>query len=120
MQASGRVLHKRATDWGPFKISPIFSQGRKTGWGAICGRHLDGLHMGSSGSCKKAVSLGTSLGLTDDVCVLRLKRWLISGLDDELWPATKRAKHVGMGGKHLAAFTHGLSESELESRLPPT
>ena len=56
------------------------------------------------------VTIGDS-GLSREDLFLRLKRWLIAGLDDGDWEEDeKRSRHVGMGGQHLRDFAEGLSE----------
>ena len=50
------------------------------------------------------VSIGAS-GLTRADLMLRLKRWLVAGLDDADWGTEDpRAEHVGMGGVYMADF----------------
>jgi len=56
--------------------------------------------------------------------MLRLKRWLIAGLDDAHWDADgRRSKHVSMGGVFLHEFAEGLSEEACDmiatSAAPP-
>ena len=93
------------------QLALIYRRGEIVGAGAICGDHHDGLVPGLR--CKKAVTLGSS-GLTIAVLRLRLKRWLIAGLDDEALGEHKRTAHVGMGGKYLKDFAVGFSESECD------
>ena len=83
-----------------------------TGVGGTCRDHLD---HGSQLVCKKNVSIGRS-GLSYEVLRLRMKRWLVAGIDDESWPAAgKRTTHVGKGGRHfLEEFAEGLSEAECD------
>ena len=80
------------------------------GAGATCGRHASA---DVPTVCKKSVTFGSE-GLTFEVCVLRLKRWLVAGRD--LAPDA-RAAHVGLGGPLLRDFTGGLSEEPLEALL---
>ena len=108
-----RQNQRRGLPWGPFIISPIVPRSGHCGWGAICGLHHDrgeGQHV----LCKKAVSfLGGALTQSD--CILRLKRWLVAGLDDRGFPChRKRSHHVAQGGKHLVDFAEGLTERELD------
>ena len=64
--------------------------------------------------CKKSVSIGNS-GLTRADLMLRLKRWLIAGLDDADWDTEDpRAEHIGMGGTYMKDFADGLSEAECD------
>ena len=62
-------------------------------------------------SAKKAMSCG---GLTPQECKLRLKRWLVAGLDSGRWGANKRESHVSMGGVQLSHFAEGLSLEDLD------
>ena len=53
--------------------------------------------------------------MTLDDLRVRLKRWLIAGLDDNEWEeADKRSKHVGMGGMYMCDFAMGLTEEECD------
>ena len=48
------------------------------------------------------------------VAIVRLKRWLLAGLEDASWPKhCQRQHHVSLGGKGLQAFEAGPSETEL-------
>ena len=40
----------------------------------------------------------TKSGLSDEECQLRLKRWLVQGLDSSGWGSNKRESHVSLGG----------------------
>ena len=47
--------------------------------------------------------------------MLRLKRWLVAGLDDADWETDDpRAEHIGMGGTYMKDFADGLSEAECD------
>ena len=51
-------------------------------------------------------------GVSDDVLRLRMKRWLIAGLDSDDWEeGSKQSHHVGMGGRE---FADGLSEEQCD------
>ena len=64
--------------------------------------------------CKKAVSLS---GLGNSQCILRLKRWLIAGVDDGGFPPHRqRSHHVSLGGRGLQDFSEGMDEPELDRR----
>ena len=56
----------------------------------------------------------TKTGLSDAECQLRLKRWLVEGLNDSDWGAHKRASHVSLGGVQLSQFDSGLDEASLD------
>ena len=48
------------------------------------------------------------------VAIVRLKRWLLAGLEDASWPKhCQRQHHISLGGKGLQAFEAGPSETEL-------
>ena len=109
------VVQKRGVRWGPFLLSPIVPQGGQTGWGAICGLHHN-RGDGSGSRCKKALSMGR---LSHSACILRLKRWLLAGLNDaELSVQNARSDHVAMGGPGLQAFAEeGPSEEEMDEKI---
>ena len=82
------------------------------GAGATCNCH----HNADDGrTCKKNVTIGRS-GLTLAELQLRLKRWLIAGLDSDTWVGDNfQEQHVAMGGRQfLEALSHGLSEEECD------
>ncbi|CAE7228131.1 SSRP1 [Symbiodinium natans] len=112
-QRRPRHNQRRGVPWGPFELAPIVPHhGRTTGWGAICGLHRDRGEGASTTQCKKAVSCGA---MDQATCLLRLKRWLCAGLDDDLWPPQrKRSHHVSMGGPGLLEFADGLSEEYMD------
>ena len=73
-------------------------------------------------TCKKQVTFGSS-GLSARVLTLRLKRWLIAGLDDSHWDEEgQRTYHVNQGGTFMHEFAVGLSEEDCDrianSELP--
>ena len=69
---------------------------------------------GQDSMCKKCVSIGAS-GLTRADLMLRLKLWLVAGLDDADWGTEDpRAEHIGMGGTYMKDFADGLSEAECD------
>ena len=90
------------------------------GHGATCKGHEDTEEPWNI--CKTHATIGRS-GLTPDDMRLRVKRWLIAGLDDGAWPEdTRRTQHVAMGGMHLIEFAAGLSEEacdRIAAALPP-
>ena len=108
-----RTHTARAIPWGPWELAPVVPAGGQTGWGAMCKGHLD--RNGSKTACKKQVSLGGRDNLGHAECILRLKRWLLAGLDDESWPRNcMRATHVGMGGRGLEDFANGMTEEQMD------
>ena len=64
--------------------------------------------------CKKAITQGD---LTEEECLLRLRRWLVAGLQDEDWPQNKRDYHIAMGGMQLAQFAEGMSLEDLNDTV---
>ena len=88
------------------------SSGEIIGCGATCGGHVD--EEGDTATCKKQVAFGKS-GLTTRDLILRLKRWLIAGLDDSHWDEEgRRSMHVSLGGRFLHEFADGLSEEDCD------
>ena len=77
----------------------------------MCNSHFD--RDGSKTACKKAVMLSDDVD--QSTAVLRLKRWLIAGLQDEGFPPQRaRAHHVGLGGRGLLEFAEGPGEEEMD------
>ena len=75
---------------------------------AWCGQHYH--PDDESFECQKIVTIGKS-GLSYKTLKLRMKRWLIAGLDDAEWEeGNRRGKHVAMGGTYLCEFSEGPSE----------
>ena len=99
---------------GDWDIGPVRDL-KKGGLVIGCGCHCRGHHdYGNPLVCKKSVTFGKS-GLSYDALRLRIKRWLIAGLDDQDWDEdAKRSKHVSMGGKFLREFEDGLSEEDCD------
>ena len=83
------------------------------GVGSCCKDHDAPGHPGRV--CKKNVTIGRS-ALLYETLRLRMKRWLIVGLDDIEWEEEedKQAKHMSMGGLHLVDFAEGLSEEDCD------
>lgn len=108
---------RRGQVWGSqpsFQIAPIHAAGSltPTGWGAICGIHRDPSN--PTLQCKKAMSCQH---LSEDECKLRLKRWLVAGLNTAGWGDNQRECHVSLGGVQLSQFSVGLSHAELDERV---
>ena len=103
---------RRGEGWGRgrWELAIIERDGVVVGYGATCKDHED---PGDSAVCKKSVTIGKN-GLSLDELKLRLKRWLIAGIDDDDWGEDKRTKHVGMGGLRMVEFAVGLSEEECD------
>ena len=87
----------------------------RNGYGATCKLHTDLDNPGKV--CKKSVTIGAS-GLSINECRLRLKRWLVAGLDDSEWPPesddSQASHHISMGGRYLRDFAVGLTEVECD------
>ena len=112
-----RQNRRRGRAWGTnpaFQIAPIHAQGSRepTGWGAICALHHDPHNGGLV--CKKAMAKGH---LSDEECQLRLKRWLVAGLDTAGWSENQRQFHVSMGGLQMNHFAEGLSSQDLDQQV---
>ena len=112
-----RQNRRRGRVWGTnpcFQIAPIHAQGSRepTGWGAICALHHDPSNGGLV--CKKAMAKGH---LSDEECQLRLKRWLVAGLDTAGWSDNQRQFHVSMGGLQMSQFAEGLSSQDLDQKV---
>ena len=81
------------------------------GIGGNCFCHRD---TGAKAVCKKNVSAGQS-GLSRDVLRLRMKRWLVAGIDDAAWESGhEQTTHVKMGGRLLHDFAEGLTEAQCD------
>lgn len=107
---------RRGQVWGrrpAFQLAPVHRGGgaQQVGYEAICGLHFDPTKPGLQ--CKKAIASG----LGEDECLLRLKRWLVAGLDSSSWPANARECHLSMGGVQLAQFAEGLGPAELDAAV---
>ena len=99
---------------GAFYLAPIYSEGVRTGYGAICGLHHNsddapGIY------CRKALTIGE---LSEEDCRLRLKRWLLAGLNDQHWPEDQgRSMHLSLGGLRLVGFSSGDPEPVLDRQV---
>ena len=81
----GRPRARIGERWGRghWELAPIQKDGVVVGCGATCKDHTDAHR--PQVTCKKQVTIGTS-GLSYETLRLRMKRWLIAGLDDSDWP----------------------------------
>ena len=112
-QASSQVSALHAPG-GIFFISPLYRSGQQVGWEALCNLHSD-QHDKQGTSCKKSISQTTGVSAAE--CKLRLKRWLVAGLDDAKWGEDcKRSTHISLGGALLRQYAAGLSEAELDAK----
>ena len=112
--AAPRAGHgERGFAWGPFFISKIYRGGELVGRGARCGLHRNAAD-GPGAVCKKSVQFGTT-GCSEQDLVLRLKRWLVAGLDDGAWADdVQRGRHMAVGGVGLRDLAEGLPEADLD------
>ena len=105
-----RQNRRRGRVWG---TNPAFEGSREpTIWCAICALHHDPHNGGLV--CKKAMAKGP---LSDEECQLRLKRWLVAGLDTAGWSENQRQFHVSMGGLQMNHFAEGLSSQDLDQQV---
>ena len=105
------IRQRRSEAWGVFHLGPIYSQGVQTGYGAICGLHRNS-EDGPGIYCRKAL---TTSELSEEDCRLRLKRWLLAGLQDSDWPEGQgRSMHLSLGGLRLVDFSSGKPEAALD------
>ena len=75
------------------------------GYGATCGCHVDSV--GDTVTCKKQVTMGNT-GLRARDLILRLKRWLIAGIEDSDWDEEgRRSMHVSLGGRSHPCVCRG-------------
>ncbi len=103
---------ERGVAWGPFTLAQIWSHGKLVGAGATCGRHADATGLTTT-LCKKSVRFGRN-ELPEATCFLRLKRWLVAGMDDSSWGPEARKEHIKLGGPGLEHFAEGLDEASLD------
>ena len=100
---------ERGTPWGPFLISS-----GPWGVGATCGMHINKSRGGCNLKCKKQVTFGES-GFSEAAMITRMKRWLLAGLDDDLWETDeKRSRHISMGGRFLKDFAEGMTDEQMD------
>ena len=115
--AARRSRMRRGQVWGTapgFQLAPVHRGGSAApvAWEAICGLHVEACCPALQ--CKKAVSCTS---LSEAECQLRLKRWLVAGLDSHDWPPARRQAHLSMGGPQLSQFSEGLSLAELDAAV---
>ena len=95
---------------GEWTLAPLRDRAKNiVGYCGNCNGHHDALR--PQIVCKKQVTIGQS-GLTHQTLKLRMKRWIIAGIDDGEWGfSVGAAKHIGLRKAHfLADFADGLSE----------
>ena len=73
----GGVRPNRSIAWGPFTYASVWCNGIQIGWGATCGMHHNP-DDGEDDTCKKMITYGKQ-ELSDQACILQLKRWLHRG-----------------------------------------
>jgi len=107
------VRHRRGEQGGVFNLGPIYSEGVRTGYGAICGLHSNsedapGIHG------RKALTIGD---FSEEDCRLRLKRWLLAGLNDDDWPENQVRSRLSLGGLCLIDFSVADPEIVLDRQV---
>jgi hypothetical protein len=95
--------------WGPFSIAQIRLQGVKIGWGITCGKHVD-VGSDSTTSCKTSLTFGKD-ALSDDDCILRLKRWCLTEPPPRA-DGLMRKSHIN--DIKARSLSEGASEKELD------
>lgn len=99
---------------GGFSFGAHLQPGVQTGYGAISGLHSNsedppGIY------CRKAL---TASELSEEDCRVRLKRWLLAGLQDSDWPeGESRSMHLSLGGLRLIYFSAGEPEAALDRQV---
>jgi hypothetical protein len=98
---------------GEWTLAPLRDAvGNIVGYCGNCNGHHDVLR--PQIVCKKQVTIGES-GLTYQTLRLRVKRWIIAGLDDGDWDeSVGAATHIGLGKRYLADFADGLTEEDCD------
>lgn len=91
---------ERGEPWGIFSVADIARDGIRVGWGATCGLHTN---RGDLATCKKTLSLGRDL--TNEQCIVQLKRWLLRGLE------------IPENGSHSARLQHGDVDARFECAI---
>ena len=98
---------------GDWTLAPLRDKDQNiVGYCGNCNGHHDVLrpHI----VCKKQVTIGKS-GLTYETLRLRVKRWILAGIDDGDWDlSVGAAKHISLGKPYLADFADGLSEEQCD------
>ena len=103
------------TDVGvPFSIAGIYRNKIHIGWGALCGLHVNSPE--DKCTCKKTIAVGTGAGrLSDEECIVRLKRWLLAGLLIPKSAKDARKKHLGIDARYKCA--KGIHPDSLDATL---
>lgn len=115
MPAPAAPRQPRGVQWGPagFSLAPIVSHGQNTGYGATCFLHCN---HGDANSrlCKKTLNFGAE-GLSPEECIVRLKRWLIAGLQIDPNNHDARDMHRMVDARHECS--HGVDPEQLDQHL---
>ena len=99
---------------GEWTLAPLRdADANIVGYCGNCNGHRDALR--PQIVCRKQVTIGIS-GLTHETLRLRMKRWIIAGIDDDDWDSSVgAATHIGLGKAHyLADFADGISEDDCD------
>ena len=108
------VAGERASDWGPFKIARVMSEGRQVGWGCTCRRHQNCADE-QKDVCKKQVTYGKRLAWSDVQCIKLLKQWVLFGFTVDSEADDARTQHVR--GGEIKLFDPEADDDELDRRL---
>ena len=104
---------KAGEPWGTgaWRLSVHAKDGEVWALGATCECHKNA---GDNRVCKKFVTLGTS-GVSAAEMTVRLKRWLVAGLESDDWEGGGiQRQHVAVGGRSfLAELSEGIAEADL-------
>eukprot|EP00971_Amphidinium_carterae_P210654 4179917-Amphidinium_carterae.2 len=77
-RARTRINNNQSFHWGPFVFARIFREGAFTGMGCTCGIHRNDGDKPTT-TCQKAIDFGKDRRLSQEMCILQLKRWLYAG-----------------------------------------
>jgi hypothetical protein len=107
---------RTAVPWGPFSISKINAHGVQSGWGANCYKHHDILY--PKRKCQKPITYGRDM-LPDELCIRKLKEWLLEGFDILENNEVGRSQHVFIGIRDLEPRSTEQLDLALSARWPP-
>ena len=100
-------------------LSWVYQAGVHVGYRITCRRHNNATDDPTQIQCQKDITMGkTAERLSEEECILRLKRWFIAGTNranEEAWRGGEmRTRHLAYGGRpQLRALATGDPESVL-------
>ena len=100
-------VERQSWRWRGYLVSKIFRNDEHIGFGITCARHSNE-EDGEATLCQKALLFGRE-HLSHDECILRLKKWLLAGVEIGAGPRS-RSEHVAISARALAP---GLSDHSL-------